>query len=626
MLQFRTEGPEVGFTSTGVSQFGYDFSRIPIHSPATSAIQTKLAVNQPGDEYEQEADRVSGQVTAPQAHPGVSSTPPFIRRFWGQSNRQMEAAPASVDQVLASPGRPLEPALRQDMERRFGHDFARVRVHTDAAAEQSARDVNAHAYTVGHNIVFNADAFTSGTHEGRRLIAHELTHVVQQQPVLQRKPSSADKKDTAAATQAQADAPYVLWVLDDVFQGYARLIDQAPSAYRATLSELLTVKNGVDHNGFPIPGRRRREMLDDATRVLRPIMAHANAGQNSNMAEIRASVLSSEASDRVEHSFSDDKKKTIEIPTDSHPREQAEVFRARLQKLISAMHDIHEIGLKYGEPLIEEVAHHMAEGHLGHGVGNTLGRLQELQAVLHLADGWLKLNDEEFLRELTHIKGVFHGVSTYAELVKAVIEIGGGAVSLTATFAAGIARLSGDLALSASASSVARTVGMTLGNIIAGIEIVHGAAMLFDPHSTRAQRIEGGVEIGMGVGFLAGGGAGAMVVGGPYFLAKTAADLYWQGAIGLNTGFLLSLYEYMQEQGNFIAHKADALARAGMLGRDEKDPEKAAALAVEEKRIAVLLGATIEFIPRSLPTQRWFGPRLGQRIPRPLSRQLDDPC
>ena len=92
----------------------------------------------------------------------------------------MEAAPASVDQALASPGRPLEPALRQDMEQRFGYDFSAVRVHSGAAAEQSARDVNANAYTVGHNIVFGAGRFAPGTHEGRRLLAHELTHVVQQ--------------------------------------------------------------------------------------------------------------------------------------------------------------------------------------------------------------------------------------------------------------------------------------------------------------------------------------------------------------------------------------------------------------------------------------------------------------
>jgi hypothetical protein len=85
-----------------------------------------------------------------------------------------------VDQALASSGRPLEPALRQEMEERFGHDFSRVRVHSGTTAEQSAEDVNAHAYTVGHDIVLGADRFGTETHEGRRMIAHELTHVVQQ--------------------------------------------------------------------------------------------------------------------------------------------------------------------------------------------------------------------------------------------------------------------------------------------------------------------------------------------------------------------------------------------------------------------------------------------------------------
>lgn len=66
------------------------------------------------------------------------------------------------------------------MEGRFDNDFSRVKVHLGAAAEQSAQEMNAHAYTVGHNMVFDAGRFAPGTQEGRRLIAHELTHVVQQ--------------------------------------------------------------------------------------------------------------------------------------------------------------------------------------------------------------------------------------------------------------------------------------------------------------------------------------------------------------------------------------------------------------------------------------------------------------
>ena len=98
----------------------------------------------------------------------------------GQGKERMDAAPASVDRALASPGRPLQPALQQDMQQRFGYDFSRVRVHSDKPAEQSARDVNAHAYTVGSDIVFGAGQFSPETRAGRRMIAHELAHVVQQ--------------------------------------------------------------------------------------------------------------------------------------------------------------------------------------------------------------------------------------------------------------------------------------------------------------------------------------------------------------------------------------------------------------------------------------------------------------
>ncbi len=98
-------------------------------------LQTKLKVNEPGDIYEREADRIADQVIAIPAHSGASGATPRIQRLSGQSSRQVDAAPASVDHAVASPGSPLEPALRQDMEQRFGYDFSRVRVHSDAAAE-----------------------------------------------------------------------------------------------------------------------------------------------------------------------------------------------------------------------------------------------------------------------------------------------------------------------------------------------------------------------------------------------------------------------------------------------------------------------------------------------------------
>lgn len=92
-----------------------------------------------------------------------------------------EAVPASVEQTLGSPGRPLEPVTRSFMESRFERDFGQVRVHDDAGAAQSAADVNAHAYTVGQHVVFGRGQYQPGTDSGQHLLAHELAHTIQQE-------------------------------------------------------------------------------------------------------------------------------------------------------------------------------------------------------------------------------------------------------------------------------------------------------------------------------------------------------------------------------------------------------------------------------------------------------------
>ncbi|HEY5879826.1 MAG TPA: DUF4157 domain-containing protein [Nakamurella sp.] len=97
----------------------------------------------------------------------------------------LESEPAEdrspVHQVVNSGGgSPLTPDLRDEMQGRLGHDFSDVRVHTDSAAHDSAKSVNAHAYTVGSNVVFQRDKFDPSSVEGKTMLAHELTHVVQQ--------------------------------------------------------------------------------------------------------------------------------------------------------------------------------------------------------------------------------------------------------------------------------------------------------------------------------------------------------------------------------------------------------------------------------------------------------------
>lgn len=102
-----------------------------------------------------------------------------VRRLAVDPSR-VTAIPPIVRQVLASPGRPLEPDVRGGLETRFGFDFGRVRIHTDEQAARSARAVNALAYTVGSDLVFGADRYAPHSPAGQRLLAHELAHVVQQ--------------------------------------------------------------------------------------------------------------------------------------------------------------------------------------------------------------------------------------------------------------------------------------------------------------------------------------------------------------------------------------------------------------------------------------------------------------
>jgi Domain of unknown function (DUF4157) len=179
-------------------RFGHDFSRIPLHAKSSVKIQSKLAINAPGDIYEEEADRVSEQVMRmpePQlqrACPCGGGCPKCQTEQVGQEYERLQtkriqssdtgqiAAPPIVHEVLAAPGQPLDPATRIFMESRFGHDFSQVRVHADAKAAESALAVSALAYTAGRNVVFSAGRYEPNTSAGRKLLAHELVHIVQQ--------------------------------------------------------------------------------------------------------------------------------------------------------------------------------------------------------------------------------------------------------------------------------------------------------------------------------------------------------------------------------------------------------------------------------------------------------------
>lgn len=131
----------------------------------------------PESSFEAEAESLADHALAGYG-PALSSGPLRRTARVGGSG-DLSSAPASVDRVLAGGGASLATDVRGDMERRFGHDFSRVRVHSGAAAHRSALEMRADAYTVGDDIVFARGRYAPSSAEGNRLLAHELAHVIQ---------------------------------------------------------------------------------------------------------------------------------------------------------------------------------------------------------------------------------------------------------------------------------------------------------------------------------------------------------------------------------------------------------------------------------------------------------------
>lgn len=228
----QTEGHD--FSHTAAPSFSHDFSRIPVSAKTPLTIQPKLTIGTPGDRYEQEADRIADTVmrmpdrgTQPIAH---DESEPAQSIIGGQQKRvgrkgteedeedvvmKKAAVGAKCDceeddkrvarkvevsrnegfgrggsklspgvetgiQTMRGGGRPLTSSERQFMEPRFGADFSAIRVHTNQEADAHSRALNARAFTMGGDIFFRAGEYQAGAAEGHRLLAHELTHSIQQ--------------------------------------------------------------------------------------------------------------------------------------------------------------------------------------------------------------------------------------------------------------------------------------------------------------------------------------------------------------------------------------------------------------------------------------------------------------
>ena len=188
-----------------------DLSQIPAHTSASRPmIQTKLALGPIDDRYEQEADQVAkevvGQINSPRQPVQRARAPqeddlmtkPLIQL-------QPEAGPTLVNpdvetaiQQARGNGQPLADPMRLPMEQAFGADFSRVKIHTDPQSHALNRSLQARAFTTGQDIFFRHGEYNPGSSRGQELLAHELTHVVQQNGLQRQHQATAQRSSTPA--------------------------------------------------------------------------------------------------------------------------------------------------------------------------------------------------------------------------------------------------------------------------------------------------------------------------------------------------------------------------------------------------------------------------------------------
>ena len=211
------------------SQPRFEIAKGHSHQVRFQALQPKLRINQPGDKYEQEADRVAEQVmrmpeptVQRKCSCGGGGCPKcqgkhsdgehelLQMKHVGASSLGPDEAPPIVHEVLREPGQPIDVAVREDMQGRFGHDLSHIRIHADPRANGSASAIAANAYTVGPHIVFAPGQYSPGSDQGKALLAHELAHTFQQgsHSHVRRQPAPVvpDELQTCAIMDTMTDA------------------------------------------------------------------------------------------------------------------------------------------------------------------------------------------------------------------------------------------------------------------------------------------------------------------------------------------------------------------------------------------------------------------------------------
>ncbi len=235
-------------------------------------VQRKITVSQPGDPYEVEAERVAELITQTSEssylergpthhadHRRKDGVPPHLKRLKSAGHFIGQAGPEISNEVVDTPSsQPLDHATRSYFEPRFGQDLSTVRVHTGGRAADSAHTLNALAYTVGNQIVFGAGQYAPQTSAGRKLLAHELVHTLQQ---------DRDETQPPAGLVQRQDDP-----------GTSDAIKQAISSASSRFTDLQQPLSQVTYRAKIFSDKTLASVTGEAPVSYPTSIQHANAG------------------------------------------------------------------------------------------------------------------------------------------------------------------------------------------------------------------------------------------------------------------------------------------------------------------------------------------------------------
>lgn len=236
-LSFEAREPGIDAGVSASTEVRHGIEGISVLNTSPAQIQPKLMVSASGDKYEREADRIAEQVMGisgaqlqrtrledAESGGGGNAGEQLHRKSLRSNDSGRIAGTPSLSAVASSPGRPLDPTTRTFMESRFGYDFSGVRVHIGSRAGAAAESVQARAFTLKSDIVFGPGQYAPADSAGRKLIAHELTHVIQQGSASRAEGTQTVRHQFSGGIQRQEKAPKAKSAEDAAFWEWWKLV------------------------------------------------------------------------------------------------------------------------------------------------------------------------------------------------------------------------------------------------------------------------------------------------------------------------------------------------------------------------------------------------------------------